>query len=40
MDRGELIRMFVLDDICDDYEEIGHITRNVTGLRATVRFGG
>ena len=32
MNRSELLRLFILDDIADDYEEIEHITGNVTAL--------
>jgi hypothetical protein len=29
MNRDELIRMFVLDEIMDDYEELDHITERI-----------
>ena len=31
-DRAELIRMFVLDEIMDDYEELDHITERIAPL--------
>ena len=32
MTRGELLRLLILEDVCDDYEEIEHITGSVTVL--------